>query len=163
MAADGVDGKAISDMKAALEGSGCCVKVIAPHMGKLKVSVGSEVAVDGTIPANPSILFDALFIPGGKESIKALQECGAAAYYGLETYVHCKPIAVTGDGADYLAHLGLITKGMAAGSLPAGVIVSDKQAAVVIRSNLLRIIISSGRWASQRALRRNDHPLYYSI
>ena len=39
LAADGADGKAIADMKAALEGSGCFVKVIAPRMGKLKVSL----------------------------------------------------------------------------------------------------------------------------
>ena len=124
LAADGADGKAICDMRAALEGSGCFVKVIAPHMGKLKVSVGSVVDIDGTIAANPSVLFDALFVPGGKDSVQALQEHGAAVHHGLETYVHCKPIAATGDGVDFLAHVGLIDQGAAAANLPLGVVIS---------------------------------------
>ncbi|OQV22175.1 Catalase HPII [Hypsibius exemplaris] len=122
LAADGSDGKAISDMKKALEAAGCCVKVIASHMGQLKVSTGSQIEIDGTIPANPSILFDAVFIPGGKEGSINLQNCGAAVHYGLETYIHCKPIAAVGEGANYLAASRLITKG---DTLPSGVLVSE--------------------------------------
>ena len=41
----------------------------------------------------------------------------------MEAYIHCKPIAASGEGVDFLVKLGLIPK--AEGKLPAGVIVAD--------------------------------------
>ena len=79
--------------------------------------------MDGTIVANPSILFDALFIPGGAGSIRALQENGDAVHYALESYIHYKTIAAAGQGVDFLAHIGLISR-LKNRDLPAGILTS---------------------------------------
>ena len=79
-------------------------------MGTLRVSSGSPVDVDGLIVANPSILFDSIFIPGGTDSVRRLQENGDAVHYALEAYVHFKPIGAAGEGVDFLSHIGLISK-----------------------------------------------------
>lgn len=110
LTADGVDGQAIMDMNATAAANGASIKIVAPHLGTIRTSTGSSVAVDGTMLTMPSILFDAVLIPGGAASIKILQESGDAVHYALETYVHYKPLAATGEGADFLAHVGLISK-----------------------------------------------------
>ena len=110
----------VAALKSAIQNAGGSVKVIAPRMGTLRVSAGSPVDVDGLIVANPSILFDAVFIPGGLDSVRRLQENGDAVHYALEAYVHFKAIAAAGEGGDFLSHIGLISKNLQ-GALPDGI------------------------------------------
>lgn len=123
LAADGVDGQAIADMNATAVAAGAAVKIISPRMGILRTSSGASIPIDGTIIAMPSILFDAVLIPGGALSIKTLQESGDAVHYALETYVHYKPLAATAEGVDFLAHVGLVSKNRNL-PLPEGVLTS---------------------------------------
>ncbi|XP_055328153.1 catalase HPII-like [Paramacrobiotus metropolitanus] len=124
LAADGVDGQSVEDIKAWAAENKAKAKVIAPHAGKLRSATGQDIQVDGTIVANPSILFDALLIPGGNQSIKTLQEDGGAVHYALEAYVHYKPIAAAAEGGDFLAHIGLIPR-LKHRDLPEGMIVAE--------------------------------------
>src|SRR3546814_4238064 len=48
--------------------------------------------VDASMEGMPSIAFDAVFVPGGAESIKALSRDGVALHYVLEAYKHLKAI-----------------------------------------------------------------------
>lgn len=126
LAADGVDGAAVLAMSATLTAGGAKAKIVAPRVGTLKSSTGLEggvLNIGGLITGEPSVVFDAVFIPGGKESINALLDDGQAQHYVMEAYIHCKPIAASGEGVDFLVKLGLIPK--AEGELPAGVIVAD--------------------------------------
>lgn len=127
LAADGVDGKAVADIQALAKENGAKAKVISIRLGTLRASNGQPVHVDGTIAANPSIFFDALFVPGGPNSIKALQENGGAVHYALEAYVHYKTIAASGEGADFLAHIGLISR-VKNQDLPAGIFLNPGNA-----------------------------------
>ncbi|OQV22176.1 Catalase HPII [Hypsibius exemplaris] len=124
LAADGIDGQAIADLKAAIQAAGGSAKVIAPRMGTLRVSAGQPVEVDGILVANPSILFDAVFIPGGADGVKRLQENGDAVHYALEAYIHFKPIAAAAEGVQFLSHIGLISKSRTA-ALPEGLFTAD--------------------------------------
>jgi catalase len=65
----------------------------------------------------PSIAFDAVFVPGGKESIKALSGDGVALHYLLEAYKHLKAIAVASDAKPLLDLLKLeVDAGLIVGS-----------------------------------------------
>jgi catalase len=55
----------------------------------------------------PSVVFDAVYVPGGKAGAKALAASGDARHFVGEAYKHAKPIAVSGDGADLLRAAGL--------------------------------------------------------
>jgi catalase len=46
----------------------------------------------------PSVAFDAVFVPGGAASIKALSTDGVALHYLLEAYKHLKAIALARRG-----------------------------------------------------------------
>ncbi|MCA1626354.1 MAG: catalase [Acidobacteria bacterium] len=103
LAADGVDGDALDAMKKSLEAEGAMVKVVAPKNGKIKTANGTEVKVDKTFLTTASVLFDAVFIPGGQQSVNALKEEMDAVHFVNEAFKHCKAIAAVGEGVDFIA------------------------------------------------------------
>ena len=55
----------------------------------------------------PSVAFDAVFVPSGAASIKALSGDGVALHYLLEAYKHLKAIALHGEAGQLLDVLHL--------------------------------------------------------
>ena len=102
LAADGVDGKAVNEMKRRLAAAGAQGKVVAPRGGTLKAADGEAIAVDWSLLTVGSVLFDAVFVPGGDASVKALRADAMAVHFVNEAYKHCKAIAATGAGAELL-------------------------------------------------------------
>lgn len=103
LAADGVDNDALDSMKKALEGEGAVVKIVAPKNGKIKTAGGTEVKVDYTFMTTSSVLFDAVYIPGGAASVEMLAGEADAYQFVDEAYKHCKAIAAVGDATGFLA------------------------------------------------------------
>jgi catalase len=97
---DGVDAKQISQLKAVLSEQGALWEVIAKMPGKIKSAEGKEIAVDRVAVNAPSVVFDAVFIPGG--SAQAVADLGIAVHFVTEAYVHGKAIAAVGDGVQVL-------------------------------------------------------------
>jgi catalase len=97
LVANGVDDRAVAAMKAALEAEGAHAKVLGPTSAPVKTASGATLAVDASMEGLPSVAFDAVFIPGGDASIKALSSDGVALHYVLEAYKHLKAIAYAGD------------------------------------------------------------------
>ena len=127
LAADGVDGKALTAMKTALEAAGAKIKVIAPHLGKIAGTDGRPVPVDYRLASTPSVIFDALFVPGGAQSVAALKGSGDALRFVMEAYKHYKAIAVTGEATELLVASGVWRKDGDPSRTP-GVVVADANA-----------------------------------
>jgi catalase len=102
LVADGVDETSASGMAKALEGAGAAAKFVAPHGGTVRGAAGRELPVDFSLLTASSVFFDAVYIPGGKESVAALLKEPDAVHFVNEAYKHCKPIAAVGDGVDLL-------------------------------------------------------------
>jgi len=102
LAADGVDGAAVEAMKRALTEVGATPKVVAPRGGTLTTARGAKIPVDFSLLTVGSVLFDAVFIPGGVDSAKALADEAMAVLFVREAYKHCKALAVTGAGVALL-------------------------------------------------------------
>jgi catalase len=102
LAADGVDENALALMKKALEAEGAKTKIVAPMLGTLKGTSGSEVHVDQTFLNTASVLFDAIYIPSGTQSANTLSGEARAIHFINEAYKHCKAIAADGDGIKVL-------------------------------------------------------------
>ncbi|WP_282363760.1 catalase HPII [Pseudomonas sp. PS01297] len=107
LAANGVEGKAIEALKKALTAQGAHAKLLGPTSAPVKTTEGKLLNVDGSMEGLPSVAFDAVFVPGGAESIKALSGDGVALHYLLEAYKHLKPIAVHGEARQLLDVLHL--------------------------------------------------------
>ena len=95
--ADGFDENALSSMKAALRAEGAMLKTVAPRMGEIRGSGGSMVKADYSFLTTASVLFDAVYMPGGEESIKTLGGEADAYHFVDEAYKHCKAIAASGE------------------------------------------------------------------
>jgi len=102
LAADGVDEDAVDAMERALAAAGAISKIVAPHGGTLRGADGGEVLVDFTLLTVGSVLFDAVFIPGGARSTNTLAGEASALLFVRETYKHCKALAATGTGLGLL-------------------------------------------------------------
>lgn len=102
LVADGFHMKDFKTMADALKKKGAVIKLIAPHGGSVTCDEGMEHKVDAAIMTTESVLFDAVFIPGGKKSVDALVSQSKFIKFINETYKHCKAIAVTDEGKQVL-------------------------------------------------------------
>ena len=113
LAADGVDASDFGNMKKALLAAGAVVKVVAPKNGTLKDSASKEIKIDMSFLTGTSVVFDAVYVPGGEKSIKALLSEPDAIHFINEAYRHCKAIATTGKGIELInqSYVGAKLKG----------------------------------------------------
>ena len=100
--ADGFDGKHLEAMKKVLMAEGAMLKTVAPRHGVIKTADGKAVAADFSLLTAASVLFDAVYIPGGAASVEALASSADACHFVDEAYKHCKAICATGDTEVFL-------------------------------------------------------------
>lgn len=98
LANDGVDAESFEGFKNAIEKEGGQVKIISAHAGSIADSNGSAIKVDHSLLTASSVLFDAVWVPGGTKSIETLHKNPNAIRFVDEAYKHYKYIAVNGDG-----------------------------------------------------------------
>jgi catalase len=102
LAADGVDASQIMAIKQALKAVGATAEVISKFKGMIKSADNQELEVDKTFLTSASVMFDAVYVPGGAKSVEALKMNGEAIHFINEAFKHCKPIAATAEGVDLL-------------------------------------------------------------
>ncbi len=101
LAADGVNGTELSQMQSALQDAGVTVEVVAPHLGTIQNASGVAVPVNQSLLTTASVLYDAVYVPGGADSVNTLQGNGAALHFIQEAFKHYKPLAASSEGADF--------------------------------------------------------------
>ena len=128
LVADGVETGAMKIVQQALLDAGAICKVVGPHLGFVSTSSGQQLAVDHTYVNMPSVMFDAVLVPSGAISAKALVATGDAVHFVLEAFKHYKTICVIGEGVELLRSLGITAPGTGAGStIAAGVLVGKSE------------------------------------
>jgi catalase len=113
LVAGGVEVGALKVIQQALQEAGASSRIVAAHLGSVATSSGQQLAVDHTFNNMPSIMFDAVLVPGGSSSAQSLAGNGDAVHFVLEAYKHCKTICAVGEGVQLLRTLGI---GVDAGS-----------------------------------------------
>jgi catalase len=101
--ADGFDDAAVQEMNKALLTAGAMPKTVAPHLGAVTGANGEQLKVDFSFLTASSVLFDAVYIPGGDASVEALTSLADAVEFVSEAYKHCKAIAASGAGVGFVA------------------------------------------------------------
>ena len=158
LGADGFDDAAVAAMKKALTGAGAQTKLVAPRLGFLKSSKGAEAKVDFSLLTASSVMFDAVYIPGGEKSVKALQEQVEALEFVQEAFKHCKTIAANGAGVELIRACNL-TNGAATGepqtkeqSGEEGVIIGGDDQAGKIASEFIKAMAQHRHWSREKKL-----------
>ena len=93
----GVDAKQVGAIIAELHASGAKGEVVGPHLGLIQGDNGSVEATK-TFAGTSSVLYDAVYVPGGPGSVSILTNSGDARAFVAETYKHAKAIGATADG-----------------------------------------------------------------
>jgi len=93
LAADGVDEKSLTEVKNALEAAGAIVEIIGPRLGELIAVDNSKIPVDQSFLTAASVLFDAVYVPGGTNSVASVEADADAVHFLNEAFKHCKAIA----------------------------------------------------------------------
>jgi len=135
LAADGFDAEDVKAILKALNAAGAHGKIVSPKAGMIKATNGDQIKVDYRLRTVGSVLFDALFIPGGKQSIDSLSKEAPAVLFVNETYMHCKAIGGVAEGVDFIENS--LKKGGLPAKLPVdvmtalnGVVTASKGASV---------------------------------
>ncbi|HXD42991.1 MAG TPA: catalase [Ramlibacter sp.] len=121
LVAAGVEVGALRVIQQALQEAGATSRIVAAHLGFVATSSGQQLAVDHTFANMPSVMFDAVLVPGGAASAESLVRDGDAVHYALEAYKHCKTVCVIGEGVQLLRTLGVAA--VEAGPAVAGVLI----------------------------------------
>jgi len=106
LVADGVDPASIKRIQQDLLEAGAMCKFVAPQLGTVSTVSGRQLAVDHTFANMPSVMFDAVLIPGGTNCATTLCGLGDAIHFVLEAYKHCKTICAVNEGGQLLRTLG---------------------------------------------------------
>lgn len=117
LVADGFDAKSVESVSDALTDEGAMTKIVAVRSGKLVGDDNKATKVDFGLPTVGSVLFDALFIPGGAQSIATLKNDAKAILFVNESYKHGKAIGAVGDAVGFLETC-LKTAGLPAADMP---------------------------------------------
>lgn len=99
--ADGVNAADVQEIKKKAAAKGAKIKIIAPSLAPVKAADGKTIAPDETLFNTASVLFDAVFIPGGKSADNLLNEPDAIHFVN-EQFRHCKAIGAGKDATAFL-------------------------------------------------------------
>jgi catalase len=93
LVADGVNTSTMNVVKGALEGEGAIVELVAPYLGYVVAEDGTQLMVKKSLLTAASVLYDAVYIPGGVNSVATLAAEADAVHFVNEAFKHCKAIA----------------------------------------------------------------------
>ncbi|WP_312352619.1 catalase [Sphingobacterium siyangense] len=102
LAADGVDAVSLQTVSEAIVAAGAVVHVIAPKLGEITASDNSKIPVEESFLTGASVLYDAVYVPGGKNSVATLEAEANAVHFLNEAFKHCKAIAADADAIQVL-------------------------------------------------------------
>jgi catalase len=140
LAADGSNGAAIDAAVQFLKEAGAVPRVLAAALGAVATTTGPQ-PVDSTWGATPSVLYDAVVVPGGDSA--ALAADGRVLEFLKDQYRHCKPLLVAGAASAVLRAAAIPT------ALPGG---GDDPGLIVVRD-----LDNTGLQAFHRALAAHRH------
>ncbi len=141
LAADGADLGAVAAIKHALEAAGAQAKILAPHLGTITTGAASAT-VDFRIVTMPSVLFDAVYVPGGDGSTTMLAADDDVLEFLRDAFKHGKAIAATGSGQALLDRAGVL-----AGARAGVVIGTSKTSAADVAREFISAVAQHRHWA----------------
>jgi catalase len=102
LAADGVNEESLFKVKDALSEEGALCEVIAPRLGFISGENNTDIPVDKSLLTTASVFYDAVYVPGGTNSVATLEADADAIHFLNEAFKHCKAIAADDDALQVL-------------------------------------------------------------
>ncbi len=85
-----------------LSNAGVHCEIVSKNRGVLTSVDGQTLEVNKNYLTTSSVLYDAVYIPGGPLCVEAVKSQGDAIHFVNEAFKHCKSIGATNEGVDLL-------------------------------------------------------------
>ena len=79
------------------------VHFVGPRVGLFDSDSSAQIEADKSLENAPSVLFDAVVLPDGREAMQALADNGQTMAFIRDPFRHCKTILALGAGRELLA------------------------------------------------------------
>ena len=99
---EGFDYKAVAEVMGMLKENGAKAHIISKFHGNKISSTGETLETDKSHVTTSSVLYDAVFIPGGEKSIEEMKKQGAVILFINESFKHCKTLGLTDEAIGLL-------------------------------------------------------------
>lgn len=115
LADNGFNGAEVTGLMEMLKKSGITAEIISKNLGMIKSDDGNELEVNHTLLTSSSVLYDALYVAGGQQSVDSLMQKKEAVYFVDEAYSHFKTVGAGKEAAGMLAAAGIALESGAPG------------------------------------------------
>jgi catalase len=102
LAADGVNEESLDIVRNAVKDEGGFCEIIAPKLGFISGNNANNIPVDKSLLTAASVFYDAVYVPGGVNSVATLEADADALHFLNEAFKHCKAIAADIDALQIL-------------------------------------------------------------
>ncbi|MFC0472178.1 catalase [Halalkalibacter kiskunsagensis] len=92
----------VTQVMTALSGAGIHADIISMNLGMITSAEGQQLEANKSYANSGSIMYDALYIAGGKQSVDSLLMHKDAKDFINDSFVHAKPIGATNEAVDLL-------------------------------------------------------------
>jgi len=150
LVADGFSSKEMDAVRKALMAGGAIVDLVAPRLGTLKSREGDKEEPVKTFLTAHSVLYDAVYVPGGEKSIATLSLLADAVDFVRDAYRHCKAVGFSGEATQLVEVAGLskIATMQPLAEDP-GVVMSPKSDMKKFNKNFIAAIAAHRNWARE--------------
>ncbi len=141
LVADGVDGKSVATVQAALLAAGATVHLVAPRLGPVKTTSGEALQATATLENAAPVLFDGLVLPDGAGGVRTLGARIEVLDFISNQHRHGKTILALGASTALLAQAGVamtLASGAADPGMVTGTAAEASQAAAAFITGLGR-------------------------
>ncbi|MGM9931652.1 catalase [Pradoshia sp.] len=99
LAHNGFNGEDLMSVLKAFDNAGMIAEIVSEHQGKIKSANGAELKVDQTFLTTDSVLYDAVFIATGEESVNSLKKNKKVNEFLMNAFSHYKAIGAPKEGS----------------------------------------------------------------
>ncbi|MDN3725498.1 catalase [Aequorivita sp. SDUM287046] len=104
---EGFDYETVMQVKKKLMDGNATAEIVSKFHGMITASNGETLETDKNHITTASVLYDAIFIPGGAKSVARMKNHGDVIQFINEAYKHCKPLAFSGEAVELLENTAL--------------------------------------------------------
>ena len=102
LASDGVDENSLQTVIKSLTDAGAVCEVVAPRLGFIVGKNDTQIPVYKAFFTSASVLYDAVYVPGGTNNVATLEASPDAIHFLNEAFKHCKAIAADAEALQVL-------------------------------------------------------------
>lgn len=107
LADHGFNSAEVTGLMELLKKSGITAEIISKNLGMIKGDDGKELEVNHTLLTSSSVLYDALFVAGGQQSVDSLKQKKEAVYFVDEAFSHFKAVGAGKEASALFAAAGI--------------------------------------------------------